>query len=146
MTTWSALGILCTFMSSARSRARWIRTFANVLWPPFLCLSAMQSGCSENFAPHARTVATRLIVRVVTVGDEGVRRQRITQSKTNIQSSTSADGSTTETGLTPGAGVFGATDVATKYHSDCCCCGPAGAVRRRWPAAYSGKCRRSVNR
>lgn len=61
MTTWSAFGIRCTFMSSARSRARWMSTFANVLWPPFRCLSAMQSGCSENFAPHAMTVATSLV-------------------------------------------------------------------------------------
>ena len=61
MTTWSAFGIRCTFMSSARSRARWMSTFANVLWPPFRCLSAIQRGCSENFAPHAMTVATNLV-------------------------------------------------------------------------------------
>ena len=61
MTTWSALGIRWTFMSSARSRARLISTFANALWPLFRCRSAMNNGCSENFAPQAMTVATRLI-------------------------------------------------------------------------------------
>jgi hypothetical protein len=59
MTTWSDVATRWTFKASARSRARSIRVLANKLCPPGRCRSATNKGCSENFVPHARTVATK---------------------------------------------------------------------------------------
>lgn len=59
ITTWSDVGTRWTFKASARSRARSIRVLANKLCPPGRCRSATNKGCSENFVPHARTVATK---------------------------------------------------------------------------------------
>lgn len=59
-TTWSAVGTRCTFRSSDRSRTRLMSVLASMLCPPLCSRSFTSSGCSENFAPHAITTATRL--------------------------------------------------------------------------------------
>ena len=152
MTTWSAFGIRCTFMSSARSRARWMSTFANVLWPPFRCLSAMQSGCSENFAPHAMTVATSLVDDQRPRPGRGASGWRTAPGRRPIQNECSeiknaapeqsaSAGASME--LTLGARVSGTTDVSIGRRSGCCCCGPAVAERRHCPGACLATCRRS---
>lgn len=70
ITTWSELGTRCTLRSSANSLARFMSALAKKLCPLFLLRSPKIIGCSENLAPHANTVATKLEV-TVSIGNQG---------------------------------------------------------------------------
>lgn len=131
ITTWSAFGIRCTFMSSARSRARLIKTFANALWSPFRWRSAINKGCSENLAPHAMTVATRLIAsqRRVARSIIGASRHRKYVNR-----------------LTLGEVVFVAGTAPTVRRAGCCCFVYVVAAPPCSPSGCSATCFRSVIR